>query len=104
MITISPEAAAQIQVSAKESKAEGLPLRLAVHQKSDKSFHYVMGFDEGEMDGDVTVEAEGVKIVVDKDSQRLSTGLKLDYVDMEGSKEFIFLNPNDPAYSPPVDA
>ena len=103
MITVSPEAASQIQISAQQSKAEGLPLRLAVHQKSDNSFHYVMGFDENKVDGDVTVETEGVKVVLDSESQRLATGLKLDYVEMKGNKEFIFLNPNDPAYSPPVE-
>ena len=103
MITVSPEAAAQIKTSAEQSKAKKLPLRLAIHQKSDNSFHYIMGFDDNKMDGDVTVESEGVSIVLDSESQRLATGLKLDYVDMEGNKEFIFLNPNDPAYSPPVD-
>ena len=103
MITVSPEAAAQILVSAKESKAESLPLRLAVHQKSNSTFHYVMGFDEKSKDGDVTIESEDVKIVIDSESQKLAIGLKLDYVDLEGNQEFIFMNPNDPAYSPPTD-
>lgn len=103
MITVSPAAAAQIKISAEQSKAEGLPLRLAIHQKEDKSFHYVMGFDENSMDDDVTIDTDGVKVVIDSESQKLATGLKLDFIDLEGNKEFVFLNPNDPAYRPPTE-
>lgn len=104
MITVSPEAAAQIKVSVEQGKAEGLALRLAIHQKEDKSFHYVMGFDDGKMDGDLVVDTEGVKVVLDSESQKLAAGLKLDYIDLEGNKEFVFLNPNDPAYRAPTDS
>jgi len=103
MITVSPAAVDQIKLSAQQSNAEGLALRIAIHQKEDKSFHYVMGFDENEMDGDVTVETDGVKVVIDSESQKLAAGLKLDYINLEGNMEFVFLNPNDPAYRPPKE-
>ena len=104
MITVSPEAVAQIKVSAEQGKAEGLALRLAIHQKEDNSFHYVMGFDESTMDDDLVVDTDGVKVVIDSESQKLAAGLKLDYIDLEGNKEFVFLNPNDPAYRAPTDS
>jgi Fe-S cluster assembly iron-binding protein IscA len=63
-----------------------------------------MGFDENKADTDLEIESAGVKLIIDADSQKLSAGLKLDYVDLEGNMEFIFMNPNDPAYSPPVEA
>ena len=103
MITVSPEAAAQIKISAEQGKAEGLALRLAIHQKDDKSFHYVMGFDENSMDDDMTIDSNGVKLVIDSESQKLAAGLKLDYVDLEGKMEFVFLNPNDPSYRAPTE-
>jgi iron-sulfur cluster assembly accessory protein len=104
MITVSPAAATQIQIAAEQGKAGDLALRLAVTQKSDQSFHYVMGFDENKADTDLEIESAGVKLIIDANSQKLSAGLKLDYVDLEGKMEFIFMNPNDPAYSPPVEA
>lgn len=104
MITVSPAAATQIQSAAQQSKAEGLALRLAVQQKSDNSFHYIMGFDDKKADDDLEIESEGIQLIINAESQKLSAGLKLDYVDLEGKMEFVFLNPNDPAYSPPVEA
>jgi len=104
MITVSPAAAIQILSAAQQSKAEGLALRLAVQQKSDNSFHYLMGFDDQRAEDDLELESEGIQLVINAESQKLSAGLKLDYVELEGKMEFVFLNPNDPAYSPPVEA
>lgn len=103
MITVSADAAAQIKLSAEQGKAEGLALRLAIHQKEDKSFHYVMGFDDKSMDGDKEIESEGVKLVIDNESQKLAAGLMLDFVELEGSMQFVFMNPNDPAYRAPTE-
>jgi len=104
MITVSSAAATQIQQAAQQSKADGLALRLAVQQKSDSSFHYIMGFDDQRADDDLEIESEGVQLVINAESQKLSAGLKVDYVEINGKMEFVFLNPNDPAYSPPVEA
>lgn len=104
MITVSPTAATQIQYAASQSKAEELALRLAVQQKSDNSFHYIMGFDDKRAEDDLEVESEGVQLVINAESQKLAAGLKIDFIELEGKMEFIFLNPNDPAYSPPVEA
>ena len=104
MITVSPAAATQIQVAVQQSNAEGLALRLAVQKKSNDSFHYIMGFDDKRAEDDLELESEGIKLVISAESQKLAAGLKLDYVDLEGKMEFVFLNPNDPAYSPPVEA
>jgi len=48
MISITPEAAAQIRTSAKEQHLEGLPLRVAAQRLPDGKFHYAMGFDEAD--------------------------------------------------------
>ncbi|HPY39471.1 MAG TPA: iron-sulfur cluster assembly accessory protein [Thiolinea sp.] len=101
MITITPEAAEQIQISAVHSQAQGLPLRIAAERKTDGHFHYKMGFDDAQQVGDVLVEAEGVSVIIDADSARLLTGAWLDFVDIDGHMEFVFMNPNDPHYRPP---
>ena len=65
MMTITPEAAEQIQISAVHSQAQGLPLRIAAERKTDGQFHSRMGFDDAQQVGDVLVEAEGVSVIID---------------------------------------
>lgn len=101
MITVTPEAAAQIRVSAEQGNAADLPLRIAIERKADGRFHYLMGFDDQLRPGDQRVESAGVVMVVDGVSQPLANGLMLDYVELDGAMEFVFMNPNDPSYQPP---
>lgn len=101
MITITPQAAQQVQAAIQQSQAEGLALRIEIQRKPDQSFHYVMGFDDQEQVGDQHVEVEGVNIVVGRHSQELAQGMTLDFIELEGKMEFVFLNPNDPNYKAP---
>ncbi|MFM2317663.1 MAG: hypothetical protein RLZZ215_284 [Pseudomonadota bacterium] len=101
MMTITPEAITQIQVSALHSKAQGLPLRIAAERKADGHFHYQMGFDEAQQQGDVLLTLDGVSVIIDADSAALLNGAWLDFIDLEGKMEFVFMNPNDPYYRPP---
>ncbi len=106
MITLTTEAAKQIQYSAIQGKMEGIPLRIAVTRKPDNSLHYAMGFDDvpsdSDSDSDSRVNSEGIDIVVSGQSAELIKGTVVDYVELEPGKfHFIFLNPNDPNYQPP---
>lgn len=101
MINISPEAAKQIAISIEQSNAADLALRIAVERRVDGSFHYLMGFDENIMDSDEVIETESVKLVVDETSAKMAKGMLIDYVDIDGSMQFVFMNPNDPAYKQP---
>ncbi|TXH67746.1 MAG: iron-sulfur cluster assembly accessory protein [Thiothrix sp.] len=101
MMTITPEAALQIQVSAQYSQAQGLPLRIAAERQSDGHFHYQMGFDEAQQVGDLVFEQEGLSVIIDAASASLLKGAWLDFVDLDGRMEFVFMNPNDPHYRPP---
>jgi len=96
MITVTPAAAAQIRESAKQGGVEGMPLRIAVTRMQNGAFHYALGFDDNQHEGDKTFQSEGIDVVVAPPSQDLLTGTVIDYVDMEGGKEIIFINPNDP--------
>lgn len=101
MITVTPAAAKQIRTASVQANAIGMPLRIAIQVKPDGAFHYLMGFDDQAKEGDQTVESEMVKLVVDGASQPLVNGMTLDYVEIEGKMEFVFINPNDPNYRPP---
>jgi iron-sulfur cluster assembly accessory protein len=102
MIKLTQQAAEQIIASAEQGKTEGIPLRLAIKEQDDGSFHYAMGFDEQRLPGDVFVNIEKISLVVSAISKKLAEGMTIDYVELEPGKfEFIFLNPNDPTYIAP---
>ena len=103
MITITPEAASQIKFSAQQSKAEGMALRIAATRNSDNSIHYGMGFDDSKEE-DISITSENIEIIVSPESAALLIDTVLDFVELEpGNKQFIFLNPGDPNYKPPLE-
>ncbi len=97
MISVTPNAAEQIRASATEGGMENMPLRVAVTSQQDGSFHYALGFDDNKHEGDQAFQSEGITIVVAPQSIDKLTGTVIDYVDIEGNMEIIFINPNDPA-------
>lgn len=102
MISLSTAAIEQIRNSAEASGMVSVPLRVAVKQLEDGSFHYAMGFDEQRLPGDSFFNFDGVDLVVATASKELADGMTIDFVELEdGKPEFIFLNPNDPQYVAP---
>ena len=102
MIKLTDAAVKQIISSAEQGKMLAMPLRIAIRQQDDGSFHYAMGFDEQRLPGDTFVTVEDINLVVSQTSKDLVAGMTIDYVELEAEKpEFIFLNPNDPTYVPP---
>lgn len=97
MISLTPAAAQQIRESAKQGNMQGMPLRIAVTQLENGSFHYALGFDDTSREGDNKFQSEGIEIVVAPQSMELLSGTVIDYVELEpGRKDIIFINPNDP--------
>ena len=102
MITITPAAAEQIRTSAKQGQMTGMAMRIAATRNPDGTLHYGMGFDDNQMDGDVHITSEEIDIVVSESSMPLVQGMTLDFVELEpGASQFIFMNPNDPNFTPP---
>ena len=102
MISVTTSALEQIKLSANQGEMGSLPLRIAIKEQDDGSFHYAMGFDEQRLPGDNFLNFDGVDLVVSETSKDLAEGMTIDYVELEpGKSEFIFLNPNDPTYIPP---
>ena len=102
MIRVTSSAIEQMRRSAEDGGMTSMPLRIAVKTEEDGSFHYAMGFDEQRLPGDEFYNFDGIDLVVSTTSKPLADGMTIDYVELEpGSWQFIFLNPNDPAYVPP---
>ena len=105
-IEVTETAANQIKKAAVESKLENTSLRIAATRNSDDSIHYGLGFDDigSNSEKDHCFESNGVEIVVADSSLELLDGTTLDYVELEPKQfHFVFLNPNDPNYTPPTD-
>ena len=103
MITVTPAAAAQIKLSAEQSKTEGMALRIAATRNADNSIHYGMGFDDAKEE-DTSITSEDIEIIVSPSSAELLKNTVIDFVELEPEKfQFIFMNPNDPAYKPPAE-
>lgn len=101
MISVTPAAANQIRESARHGNMQGMPLRVAVTRLEDGSFHYALGFDDTSREGDNVFSSEGIDIVVAPHSLPMLDGTVIDYVEIDGNNEIIFVNPNDPAQQQP---
>ncbi|NOR51001.1 MAG: iron-sulfur cluster assembly accessory protein [Gammaproteobacteria bacterium] len=103
MIIITPQAAKQIRISAEKGQSEGMVLRIAANKLDDGSFEYGMGFDVMK-DDDIDVKCEGVSIIFAPEYGPMLKGMTIDFVEIEnGEYKFIFLNPNDPSFVPPIE-
>ena len=103
MIKVSDTAVKQISISLEQMGAEPLPLRIAINVNQDGSFHYNMGFDDNSRDGDTAFEEKNINFVVDVATLPLVGGMTMDFVEIEGKEEIVFLNPNDPNYKAPTE-
>jgi iron-sulfur cluster assembly protein len=105
MITVTPAAAEQIRLSARQGQMDGLAMRIAATRNPDGSIHYGMGFDDNRLEGDFHLASQGIDLVVSASSMLLLSGMTVDYVEIEpGTFQFIFMNPNDPNFTPPDEA
>src|SRR3546814_1124050 len=92
-IILTPSAAARVAAIAKQQRKPAI-LRLAVEGGGCSGFQYRFGLaDEIEGD-DVSVEQDGVKLVVDAVSLDLVRGSAVDFVEDLGGSAFKVTNPN----------
>lgn len=102
MINITPQAAAQILESARQSAGAEVYLRLAARLDGKGVIEYGMGLDDKAAD-DVLTVSQGINLLVSPGSVELLAGATLDYVEINpGESRYIFINPNDPSHKPPA--
>ena len=103
MFKITTAASDQVRAAAKQGGTEGMALRMAAYQKADGTVDYHMGFDEANEE-DIHITTEGVEILMKPEVVPVLDEAVMDYVELkEGEFSFIFLNPIDANYSPPVE-
>jgi len=77
-----------------QEENDGLKLRVFISGGGCSGFQYGFTFDEEIQDGDLEVENQGVKLLVDPMSIQYLIDAEIDYKeDLEGSR-FVIRNPN----------
>ena len=91
-LTLSPSAAARVAaIAAKQGKPA--ILRLSVEGGGCSGFQYKFGLAESPEADDLTVERDGVTLVVDSVSLDMVAGSVVDYVESLGGAAFKVENP-----------
>lgn len=102
MIKVTDAAAKQVKISLEQMGDAEVPLRIAISVQNNGAFHYNMGFDTNVIEGDKTFDEKRITFVIDSVTLPLIGGMEMDYVEIEGEFQIVFLNPNDPFYKPPI--
>lgn len=93
-VSLTPKAVEMVkQLRAKEGLPEGHALRVAVVGGGCSGFSYQMNFDETSQPGDVVIEYDGVRVVVDPTSAQYLVGTRIDFVSGLHGGGFKFSNP-----------
>jgi len=94
MIDISEAAAAKIkELMASEGLSDAY-LRLGVNTGGCSGFTYGMGIDEEVTEQDETLEVQGVKVLMERDSMKYLRGVEIDYKESAMGGGFTINNPN----------
>jgi iron-sulfur cluster assembly accessory protein len=94
-VSLTPGAAAKVkELMAGEPDADTLVLRLAIQGGGCSGFQYGLGFDSGAAEGDIELELEGVKVVVDPFSAPYLRGVSIDFLNTIEESGFKIDNPN----------
>jgi iron-sulfur cluster assembly protein/iron-sulfur cluster insertion protein len=94
VITLTDTASTKVKELISQEGEDGLMLRVAVRPGGCSGFSYEMFFDSERETDDLTVDYEGVTVVVDPSSAQLLDGASLDYNDGLQGAGFAINNPN----------
>jgi len=93
-LTISEAAARRIRQILAEEHTPGLRLRLSVDGGGCSGFQYKFALDDKQEPGDVEVERDGARVVIDGMSLMFLLGAELDFVEDLTGAYFRVHNPN----------
>ena len=96
MITITDQAVEAIRAAFKEEKAspETAYLRVGVRGGGCSGMSYDLNVETEKRDGDMEIEKDGVRLLVDAKSQLFLAGTTLDHTTGLSGRGFVFTNPN----------
>ena len=93
-VTLTEPAIAKVRALCEQEGRDDLRLRLAVQPGGCSGLIYQLYFDERMLDGDSTVDFDGVEVIVDKMSVPYLDGASVDFEDTIQKQGFTIDNPN----------
>ena len=93
-VGLSETAATKVRSLYEQEGRDDLRLRVAVQPGGCSGLIYQLYFDERLLDGDATVDFDGVEVVVDKMSVPYLDGATIDFEDTIQKQGFTIDNPN----------
>jgi iron-sulfur cluster assembly accessory protein len=93
-VSLSETAAGKVRSLLEQEGRDDLRLRVAVQPGGCSGLIYQLYFDERVLDGDATVDFNGVEVVVDKMSVPYLDGATIDFEDTIQKPGFTIDNPN----------
>jgi iron-sulfur cluster assembly accessory protein len=93
-VGLSVTAAEKVRSLLEQEGRDDLRLRVAVQPGGCSGLIYQLYFDERLMDGDATVDFDGVQVVVDRMSVPYLDGASIDFEDTIQKQGFTIDNPN----------
>ena len=93
-VSLTSTAAGKVRALCEQEGRDDLRLRVAVQPGGCSGLIYQLYFDERLLDGDCTVDFDGVEVVVDKMSVPYLDGASIDFEDTIQKQGFTIDNPN----------
>lgn len=93
-VTLTDTAATKAKALLDQEGANNLSLRISVAPGGCAGLRYQLYFDDRNLDGDVSEEFSGVRLVVDRQSVPYLMGAKIDFADTIEQQGFTIDNPN----------
>jgi iron-sulfur cluster assembly accessory protein len=93
-VSLTPTAAVKVRGLLDQEGRDDLRLRVAVQPGGCSGFQYQLFFDERSLDGDVSLDIDGVPVVVDRMSIPYLGGATIDFTDTIEQQGFTIDNPN----------
>ncbi len=94
MIVLTSAAVTAVKAAIARAGQTEAGLRVMVEEGGCAGYKYVIGLDAEPRPDDTVVEAEGVRVFIDPDSQPRFAGMRLNFVESLDGSGFAFENPN----------
>jgi len=94
MIVLTAAAATAVKTAISRAGQAEAGLRIMVEEGGCAGYKYVIGLDAEPRPDDAVVEAEGVRVFIDPDSQPRLAGMRVNFVESLEGSGFTFENPN----------
>ena len=93
VVSVTPAAAKMVRDILAKEESDTLALRVYVAGGGCSGLQYGMALDDP-MEGDMTMDSDGIRVIIDPESLRFIEGAEIDYVDSLMGAGFTVNNPN----------